>query len=467
MNHNDVYQSKLGTPEGALDLVRSGDTIACSIYGNEPSYFVSHLHTIADRVEGVTLWTMLMMGDYPVMNDDSLKGKIDIYTWFYNEDCRRGHMSSRYHMVPLNLHSGGETMVRTRRPTIFVAAVSPMDRHGNVFLSFDLQSSLECLEAADCVIFEVNSNIPRVFGRTPVPIELADYIYEVDTPLPHAPVYPSTSTEKRIAEYVSSLIRDGDCIQLGIGGMPNAVGEALIRKKDLGIHTEMITSSMGKLLRAGVVTNRRKNFNPGKTIGAFAWGDDSLYDYLAENPAVQMMPVSYVNDPFNIAQNDNMVSVNTAIELDLTGQVCSESIGPLQYSGTGGASDFAYGAFHSKGGRGIIALASTAKDGSISKIKAQLTPGAIVSISRNLTDYIVTEYGIARMRDRSVRQRVDNLIAIAHPDFRAELRKQAIAVSPMTILSHWNTSGFCSSSTQSRRDIPSSALRTNTAAGSH
>lgn len=425
MNWKDIYQAKLGTPEGALDLIRSDDVIAFSIYGNEPTYFVSNLHTIAERVENVSVWTMLMMGEYPVMSDDSLKGKIDIYTWFYNADCRKGHASGRYHMVPVNLHSGGITTVESRRPTVFVAAVSPMDQHGNVFLSFDLQTSLECMEAADLVIFEVNANIPRVFGRTPVSVELADYIYEVDTPLPNAPKAPATKVEKRIADYVSSLIHDGDCIQLGIGGMPNAVGKALMHKKDLGIHTEMITSSMGELLRAGVVTNRRKNFIPGKTVGAFAWGDANLYQYLAENPAVQMMPAAYVNDPFHIARNDNMVSVNTAIEIDLTGQICSESIGNLQYSGTGGASDFAYGAFHSKGGRGIIALASTAKGGTISKIKPTLTPGAVVSISRNLADYIVTEYGIARMRNRSIRQRVDNLIAIAHPDFRPELRKQA------------------------------------------
>ena len=303
-----------------------------------------------------------------------------------------------------------------------------MDAHGKVYLSFDLQATLECLEAADKVVFEINSHIPRVFGETALPIECADYIYEADTPLPLAPAAPSSEVEKKIAENVVSLIRDGDCIQLGIGGMPNAVGEALMDKHDLGIHTEMITSSMGKLLRAGVVTNARKNFNTGKTVGAFAWGDQPLYDYLAENTSVCLRRAAWVNDPFNIAQNDNMVSVNTAIQVDLTGQICLESIGPRQFSGTGGASDFAYGAFHSKGGRGIIALASTAKGGTVSKIQPTLTPGAVVSISRNIVDYVVTEYGIAKLRDRTVRQRVENLIAVAHPDFRAELRKQADAL---------------------------------------
>lgn len=405
--------------------IRSGDTIATPMYGNEPTQFIRNLHTIAPHVDHVTLWTMLMMGKYPIMADNSLKDHIDVYTFFYNQDCRAGHQTKRFSMVPLNLHAVGQTMVSCRRPTIFVAAVSPMDRHGNVYLSFDLQASRECMDAADRVIFEVNSHIPKVFGETAIPITRADYIYEADTPLPCAPAAPSTPIERKIAEYVSSLIRDGDCIQLGIGGIPNAVGEALLEKRDLGIHTEMVTSSMGKLLAAGVVTNTRKNFCPGKTIGAFAWGDQSLYDYMAENPEINLRRAAWVNDPFHIARNDNMVSVNTAIQIDLTGQICSESIGCRQFSGTGGAADFAYGAFHSQGGRGIIAMASTAKDGTVSKIQPVLDPGAVVSISRNLSDYVVTEYGIAKLKNQTVRQRTENLIAIAHPDFRNELRRQA------------------------------------------
>ena len=425
MNYAELYRSRLGTLDGALDLIQSGDTIATPIYGCEPTQFLKRLHTIAPRVENVTLWTMLMMGDYPVMMDDSLKGHIDIISFFYNKNCRDGHASGRYQMTPLNLHSVGPTVVATRRPNVFVAAVSPMDAHGKVYLSFDLQATLECLEAADKVVFEINSHIPRVFGETALPIECADYIYEADTPLPLAPAAPSSEVEKKIAENVVSLIRDGDCIQLGIGGMPNAVGEALMDRHDLGIHTEMLTASMGKLLRAGVVNNARKNFNPGRSVATFVWGDQPLYDYLAENTSVCLRRAAWVNDPFHIAQNDNMVSVNTALQIDLTGQVCSESIGPRQFSGTGGASDFAYGAFHSRGGRGILAMTSTAKGGTVSKIQPVLTPGAVVSISRNLVDYVVTEYGIARLRSRTVRQRAENLIAVAHPDFRAELRREA------------------------------------------
>jgi len=425
MQNKKIYQEKLGTLEGALALINSGDTIATSIYGCEPTHFLKNLHNIAERVENVSLWAMLMMGEYPVMTDDSLKGKIDIITFFYNADCRKGHASGRYSMVPMNLHSVGDDIVASKRPNVFVCAVSPMDEEDNVYLSFDLEWSKDCMDAADLVIFEINSCIPRVYGETAVHIDKADYIYEATTLLPYAPQTLSSPKEKKVAEYVASLINDCDCIQLGIGGMPNAVGEALFDKKDLGIHTEMITASMGRLIKAGVVTNEKKNFNPGKTVGAFAWGDVLLYDVLKENKDIHMMQAKYVNDPFNIAQNENMVSVNTAIEIDLTGQVCSESIGSRQFSGTGGASDFAYGAYHSKGGKGIIAFVSTTKNDTISKIKTQLTPGAAVTISRNIVDYIVTEYGIAKLRGCTIRQRVENLIAIAHPNFREELRKQA------------------------------------------
>ncbi len=425
MNYQELYQSKLGTLEGALNLIHSGDVIGTPIYGNEPTHFLRSLHTIASRVKDVTLWTMLMMGDYPVMSDPELAGHIDVCTYFYNKDCRNGHPTGRFQYVPTDLHMVDYAIASAKPANVFVAAVSPMDEHGKVYLSFDMQAGIQLMSTAERVIFEINSNIPRVFGETALPIECADYIYEADTPLPCAPVPTATETELAIAQNVVSLIQDGDCIQLGIGGMPNAVGEALMDKKDLGIHTEMITSSMGKLLRAGVVNNARKNFNRGKTVGAFAWGDQALYDYMAENTSVMLRQAAWVNHPANIARNDNMVSVNTAIQVDLTGQICSESMGSRQYSGSGGALDFAYGAMHSKGGRGIIALASTTKGGTVSKIQATLAPGAAVTIPRNSADYIVTEYGIARLRGRSLRQRVENLIAIAHPDFRAELRRQA------------------------------------------
>ena len=414
-----------GTVEDALKLIRSGDVIATPCYANEPSVFLSRLHTVAETLEGVRLWSTNPVHPYPVMTDPVLNGHIDILSIFYGAPSRSGHPQKRISLAPTNLSASGQVQVHTARPTVFVAAVTPADADGNVYLSVDLQYSLDFLEAADRIIFEINPRIPLTFGETAVPLTAADLVYEAETPLTYAPEIRSTATEEAIAEYVVSLVNDGDCIQIGIGGTPNAVGHALSTKHDLGVHTEMITSSLGELIREGVITNRKKNFCPGKTVGAFAWGDQALYDLMDRNPDFLLKRSSWVNDPFVIAQNDNMVSINTALQIDLTGQVCSESIGPRQYSGSGGAFDFAYGAYRSRGGRSIIAVNSTAKGGSISRIQASLTTGAIVTISRNIVDYVVTEYGIAKLRDRTVRQRVENLIAVAHPDFRAQLREEA------------------------------------------
>ena len=414
-----------GTVAGALDLIQSGDVISTTIYGCEPTLFLSRLHTVASRVERVRLWSLNIMGPYPVMTDNSLKGRIDVCSIFYNASCRAGNPSGRYSLLPLDLHRVGAGIVEALPPTVFVAAVAPPDADGNVYLSLDLEAGWEFMEAADRIIFEINPNIPRVCGETKVPLSRASYWYPSNTPLPNPPPAPAGETERTIAGFVSSLIRDGDCIQLGIGAMPNAVGDALMDKRDLGVHTEMLTSSMGRLIRCGAVTNARKNINPGKAVAAFAWGDQALYDLMRDNPAFCMRRAAYVNNPFQIAQNDNMVSVNAALQIDLTGQICSESIGSRQFSGTGGAADFAYGAFHSRGGRGIIAVTSTARGGTVSRIQPQLSPGSVVSISRNIVDHVVTEYGIARLRGRTVRQRIENLIAVAHPDFRGELRRQA------------------------------------------
>lgn len=425
MDKNNTRRPILGKLDDALALVRSGDVIVTPCYANEPRAFLSRLHTVAGRVENVRLWLGNTMESYRAATDEAMSGHIDAVSNFYGKDCRAIHPSKRVSLSPSNLSATAQTIINTARPTLFVASVAPMDADGFYCMSTDLEYSLECLEAADKVVFEVNRKLPKTHGETRIPASAADLVYEAENELPYAPEIRSSEVEEAIAGYVASLIKDGDCIQLGIGGTPNAVGRALTGKRELGIHTEMITSSMGALLKAGAVTNKRKNFYPGLTIGAFAWGNQDLYDYMDGNETVVLRRCAWVNDPFIISQNDNMVSVNTALQIDLTGQICSESIGPRQYTGTGGATDFAYGAYRSKGGRGIIAIASTAKGGAISKIQPTLAPGAVVTISRNLSDYIVTEYGIARMRDRTVRQRVEGLIAISHPDFRAELRREA------------------------------------------
>ena len=425
MTKEELYRSKFISMDDALGMIHSHDTISTGFFGNEPYALLSNLHRIADRVEDVVVWACNPQTEHPFIQDDSLTGKIDLYSMFYGESVRGDHAKGHVTFMPNNLHSCYEVMCGTRKPNIFFAATTPMDKYGYVSLSMSQQIELEALDICDLIVFEANPNMPQTSGTVRVPVEKVNYFVDVDYPISKSPVYKKTPEQLKIAEYAADLIHDGDCIQLGIGGMPDAVAEHLRDRHDLGVYTEMIGSAIGNLMECGAVNNSRKNYYRNRSIGAFIWGNQHLYDYIDGNPMVEILPIRAVNDPFNVAQNENMVSVNTALEIDLTGQVCSETINGRQYSGTGGASDFAYGAYHAKNGRSIIALQSTAKHGTISRIKAQLTPGSVVSISRNIVDYVVTEYGVAHLRDKTVMQRVEELIRVAHPDFRGELRRQA------------------------------------------
>ena len=425
-----LYKSKFITLDEALGMIRSGDTIAQAAYGNEPLAMLRNLHKIADRgVHDVCVWMGAPQEEYPFIADPNhnLDGVISINSIFFGAPLRNQVKagSTRINYCPTHLHSMSQVMLETRRPTIFWAAVTPMDRYGYVSVSCTQQAELEMLDQCDLVIFEVNPQIPYTCGTVRVPIEKVDYFIDVDYPITEAPIQPATPVQQKIAHNASSLIKDGDTIQLGIGGLPDAVAMDLMDRHDLGIYTEMIGTAMGKLMECGAVNNSKKNFFRNRTIGAFCWGSRELYDFVDDNPMIEILPTGYVNNPYNIAKNRNMVSLNTALEIDLTGQVCSESLGSWQYSGTGGATDFAYGAYHSKGGKGIIAINATAKNGTISRIVPQLKPGAVVSIQRNIVDYIVTEYGIARLRGKTVHQRVNEMISIAAPEFREDLRKQA------------------------------------------
>lgn len=426
---NRIYDSKFISMDDALGKIRSGDVIAVAAYGNEPVGFLRRLHELRDRgVKDVTIWLANPQEEYPFLSMEGLEDVIQILSIFYGPGTRRLHSTGRVSFVPNNLHNCFDDMVRTKRPNVFVGAVTPMDRYGYVCMSMSQQFELEMFDLCETVILEVNHKLPYTTGTNRISAEKVHYFVEGEREVSHSPLYPRTPAQEAIADYAAGLIHDGDTIQLGIGGMPDAVAERLMDRHDLGIYTEMLGSAMGKLMACGAVNNSRKKFHRNRSVAAFCWGSQELYDYINDNPMIELMPVSYVNNPFNIAQNENMVSVNTALEIDLTGQVCSETLQGRQYSGTGGAWDFAYGAFHAPGGRGILALQSTAKGGTISRIVPQLTAGNVVSIPRNIVDIVVTEYGIAHLRGKSVRQRVEELIAVSHPDFRAELRRRANAL---------------------------------------
>ena len=427
MTKQEIYAEKLGTLQDALDLIQGGDSIVWPIHCNEPRIFLDGLATINDRLDRpVELWAAVQRFQHDVLNStEPHVDKFHVNTFFYDSNTRAAHPSGRVSMFPCDLHAYGRELHACKEPNVFAAQVSAMDQFGYCHIATCQQWSQESFETADKVIFEVNPKLPQGFGEVALPIERASIVYEVDADLPIVPDPPMTKDEQTVADYVVSLARDGDCFQLGFGGIPAAIGNSLSDKWDLGIHSEQFSSSMARLMANGNVTNRHKAIDRGISVAAFAIGDEFMYDYIDRNPRVHIRRGTYTNDPMNIAKNDNVLSINGGLQYDLTGQICSESIGPRQFSGTGGATDFAYGAYHSKGGRGIIASVSTTKKGTLSRIVPMLQQGSIVSVSRNLADYVVTEYGIAKLRQRTVKQRVENLIAVAHPDFRAELRREA------------------------------------------
>lgn len=428
MKFQELYESKKGTVEDALGFIRSNDAICLAGDCNEPAVFCANLHKIAPRVENVSV-LKARTGNFDFVTADGMNGHINTGGFFYGPSWKIGQQKHNTSLIVTDLPDYSRFVAEYRPCNVFVGQVTPMDENGNFQIGLCLMWETESLEAVmkqpdHRIILEVNPNQVRVKGGLEINIQDVTCLYEVDEPLYEIAAMESSEVEDTIGGLVSELVHDGDTIQLGIGSLPDAVAHHLMDKKDLGLHTEMFTSSMGEMIRRGVITGERKNYYKGVHVGTFAGGDRALYETMRDTPNLRIVPGSYGVNPVTIMQNDNMVSINTILEMDLTGQVCSESIGPKQHSGSGGGFCFAYGALHSKGGRGILAFASRSKKG-LPKIKPMLTPGAAVTIPRNYVDYIVTEYGVARMRGRSVKERAEQLIAIAHPDDRAELRKEA------------------------------------------
>lgn len=419
------YNSKKRTFPEILDAIEDGDIIVTSFAAMEPMGVLANLHKVYDKINRVYVCLVLSPGRYRFVEDPSYNDRFTTSTWFMLAPSRIALKEGKIEYVPANLHEGARRQKEVTHPNVFVGMATPMDKHGYFRVSLSNICEREWMDSCDKIILEVNPMVPTVYGDNEIHISQVDHFFELKRPIPQIDKSPVTETERKIGEYVASLVQDGDTIQLGIGAIPDAVAEAFKDKKDLGIHTEMITNSVVDLVENGVVTGRKKTLHRGKIVGTFALGNQRLYDFLDHNPSVLMLPGSYVNDPWIVAQNDNMVSINTAISVDLTGQIAAESIGSRQYSGTGGQSDMVIGATHSKGGRSITALRSTAKNGTISTIQTFLPEGSIVSVSRNNVDYVVTEYGIAFLKSQSIRQRAINLINIAHPRFRDQMRRDA------------------------------------------
>jgi len=360
MISQEIYKQKLITIEEALGKIKSDDSIVSALSSSEPKEILSRLHTISDRVKGVNVVTCLPMGEYEYFMNPEYKENFLMEGWFYSYAIRKAHKNKTVSYIPNHLHLSGTKRLDYKKPNVFLGSASQMDKHGYISLSLSATYEREMIENADLVILEINPRLPRTFGDTIIHISDVDHIVEVDYEPAELPIAPSSEKDKIIGKYIADLVEDGSTIQLGIGGIPNAVAAALVNKKDLGVHTELLTDGMVALYKAGVINNKKKTLLPGKMIATMALGTRELYDFIDDNPAVSIRRGSWVNDPYVISQNDNMVSINTSLEIDLTGQVCSESLGHKQFSGTGGQADTAIGAQMSRGGKSIIALYSTA-----------------------------------------------------------------------------------------------------------
>lgn len=430
------YKNKLITVSQALEKINSNDLIVSGLGASEAREIISKLHTIADRVKNVVVTTCLPMGQVEYFSNPEYKESFKMDGWFYTGMMRKAHRNGNISFIPNHLHLAGLQRINYAVPNIYIGNATPPDKHGYLSLSLSNVYEKRMIEAAQLVILEINPKLPRTFGDVEIHVSDVDYLIETNYEIPELPDIEPNEKDMKIGAFIADRINDGDCIQLGIGAIPNAVATSLINKKDLGVHTEMLTTGIMKLVKAGVITGKKKNFNKGKLVATFGLGNRELYDFMDNNPSIMIKDGHWVNDPYIIGLNDNQISINTTIEVDLTGQCASESIGSVQYSGTGGQADTAIGAQRSKNGRSFIALYSTThvrkKDSNereeITKIVPSLKPGAAVTLSRNDVDYIVTEYGVANLKGTSIKERVNKLIQIAHPKFREELKKKALEI---------------------------------------
>ncbi|MGB4577697.1 MAG: acetyl-CoA hydrolase/transferase C-terminal domain-containing protein [Paludibacter sp.] len=431
-NFEEIYKSKLIPIDKMPDLLQSDSDVIVAQCASEPQGCMSKFHLAKDRVHDVKVFSVLTLKPYNFYMLPEMKGHFELCSWFHAPGSRKAlkEKTGTVTYVPNMLHRSASDRMKVRRPHMFVGTCTPPDEKGFVSLSLGITYEKDILEAAEVTILEVNDKLPRTLGDTQVHISDVDYFVEYSQTPPTLPEPLPDDVAMAIGKNIANLIEDGSTIQLGIGEIPNAAALMLTDKKDLGVHTEMMVDSIMELYEMGVITNMKKSVHKGKFICTFAMGTEKLYRWLDNNPAVEFLRGSYVNDPCFVRQNSKMVSINTCIMIDFTGQVASESIGTEQYSGTGGQSDTAIGATEGFDGKGksIIACRSTARKGQISTIVSVLPEGTAVTLHRSNTDYVVTEYGSVRLTGLTIKERTLALISIAHPDFRESLRQKAIEI---------------------------------------
>lgn len=429
MNWEALYRSKVTDPATAVSAVKSGNRIYLGSGAGVPQVLVRALMERAPELRDVEIVHILHFGEAPYVRPE-YTGHFRHNALFIGANVREAVQAGRADFTPIFLSEVPALFRSGRLPLDFAfIQVSPPDEHGFCSFGVEVGCTKPAAEAARVVIAEVNRQMPRTLGDSFIHVRNIDVIVEVDYPLPEAPQGGSTPVHRRIGEIIAEMIPDGATLQLGIGSIPDAVLANLRHHRDLGIHTELFSDGVIELVEAGVITGARKTIHRGKVVAGFLFGSKRLYDFVSDNPIIELHPTDYVNDPFIIAQHENMVSINSALEVDLTGQVAADSIGHRFYSGVGGQLDFVRGAARAKGGMPIIALPATAKGGTISRIVPTLKPGAGVTTTRNDVHYVVTEYGVAELHGKTVRERVQALIRIAAPQFREELTRQAKALN--------------------------------------
>jgi 4-hydroxybutyrate CoA-transferase len=427
MSWVDDYKKKLVTAEEAVSEVKIGDRVYISGNAATPYVLMKALAAQKDVLKDVELVHVLLLGDDPLSKPD-MEGHFRHNSLFVGPADRKAINDGRADYIPIFLHQIPLLFFSGQMPLdVALLHVSPPDEHGFMSLGVEVLASKAAAETAKLVIAQVNDRMPRVLGDSFIHVSRFHKLVEISEPLPQLETSPFSDVERLIGKYIADLIEDGSTLQLGIGGIPDAVLAALAGRRDLGVHTEMLSDGVMEAIESGIVTGSKKTFHPYKVVITFALGSERLYNFIDNNPVIEAHPTDYVNHPFNVARNDNMIAINSAIEVDITGQVCSDSIGTFIYSGFGGQVDFIRGAAHSKGGKPIIALPSTAKDGEMTRIVPFLKKGAGVVTTRGDVRTIVTEYGVANLWGRNLQERTKALINIAHPKFRPDLIREAKA----------------------------------------
>lgn len=425
MSWIDEYKKKLVTAEEAVSVIKSQDRVYISGNAATPYTLMHALAARKDELQSVELVHVLLMGQDP-LSAPEMEGHFRHNSLFVGPADRKAINEGRADYVPIFLHQIPNLFLSGQMPLdVAMLHLSPPDEHGFMSFGVEVMASRAASEKAKIVIAQVNEKMPRLLGDSFIHVSRVDKVVEISEDLPELKKKPFSEVEEKIGASIAELIEDGATLQLGIGGIPDAVLAALKNRRDLGVHSEMVSDGVIDAIESGIITGTKKNFHPGKVILTFMLGSKKIYEFAHNNPVFEAHPTDYTNHPFKVAQNDNMIAVNSAIEVDITGQICSDSIGTFIYSGFGGQVDFIRGAAHSKGGKPIIALPSTVKGGELSRIVPCLKKGAGVVTTRADVKYVVTEYGVAYLHGKNLQERTKALISIAHPDFRDDLIQEA------------------------------------------